>query len=187
MFNELRGKVNEIKKMGWIPYKQNNYGNVGLQLEKLLKINSENFEIPDYKNKIEIKTKISKKENKISLFNATPDSYLFEIKRIHKLYSYSDRNNPEYKILNQEVVSRKKTKIKDNVYFSLNINRKKQIIELMIYDNDDNLIRKRYTLTSETINVGNTIENTYDTDGILQETNYDSNININYTYYMGYF
>ena len=140
MFNELRGKVNEIKKMGWIPYKQNNYGNVGLQLEKLLKINSENFEIPDYKNKIEIKTKISKKENKISLFNATPDSYLFEIKRIHKLYSYSDRNNPEYKILNQEVVSRKKAKIKDNVYFSLNINRKKQIIELMIYDNDDNLI-----------------------------------------------
>lgn len=50
------------------------------------------------------------------------------------------------------------------------------------YDNDDNLIRKKYTLTSETINVGNTIENTYDTDGVLQETNYDSNININYTY-----
>ena len=45
MFNELKEKLNEIKSMGWIPYEQNNYGNVGLKLEKLLKINSENFEI----------------------------------------------------------------------------------------------------------------------------------------------
>ena len=74
MFNELKEKLNEIKSMGWIPYEQNNYGNVGLKLEKLLKINSENFEIPDYKNEVEIKTKVSKKESKISLFNATPDS-----------------------------------------------------------------------------------------------------------------
>ena len=116
MFNELKEKLNEIKSMGWIPYEQNNYGNVGLKLEKLLKINSENFEIPDYKNEIEIKTKVSKKESKISLFNATPDSYLFEIKRIHKLYSYADKNNSDYKILNQEIVSNKMVKIKDDVW-----------------------------------------------------------------------
>lgn len=140
MFNELKDKINEIKEMGWIPYEQNNYGNVGLKLEKLLKINSENFEIPDYKNKIEIKTKVSKKESKISLFNATPDSYLFEIKRIHKLYSYSNRNDSNYKILNQEVVSNKKVRIKDNVYFSLRVNRAKKVVQLMVYNSNGNLI-----------------------------------------------
>lgn len=140
MFNELKIEINKIKKMGWIPYEQNNFGNVGLQLEKLLKINAENFEIPDYKNKIEIKSKISKYENKITLFNATPDSYLFEIKRIHKLYSYSDRNNPEYKILNQEITSNNKTKIKYNVYFSLKVDRKKKIIQLLVHDKNGNLI-----------------------------------------------
>lgn len=144
MFNELKDKINEIKEMGWIPYEQNNYGNVGLKLEKLLKINSENFEIPDYKNKIEIKTKISKKESKISLFNATPDSYLFEIKRIHKLYSYSDRNDSNYKILNQEVVSNKKVRIKDNVYFSLRVNRAKKVVQLMVYNSNGNLIDNKH-------------------------------------------
>lgn len=140
MFNELKEKLNEIKSMGWIPYEQNNYGNVGLKLEKLLKINSENFEIPDYKNEIEIKTKVSKKESKISLFNATPDSYLFEIKRIHKLYSYADKNNSDYKILNQEIVSNKMVKIKDDVYFCLNVNRKRKLVQLMVYNNNGNLI-----------------------------------------------
>ncbi len=140
MFNELKEKLNEIKSMGWIPYEQNNYGNVGLKLEKLLKINSENFEIPDYKNEVEIKTKVSKKENKISLFNATPDSYLFEIKRIHKLYSYADKNNSDYKILNQEIVSNKMVKIKDDVYFCLNVNRERKLVQLMVYNNNGNLI-----------------------------------------------
>lgn len=139
MFNELKEKLNEIKSMGWIPYEQNNYGNVGLKLEKLLKINSENFEIPDYKNEIEIKTKVSKKESKISLFNATPDSYLFEIKRIHKLYSYADKNNSDYKILNQEIVSNKMVKIKDDVYFCLNVNRERKLVQLMVYNNNGNL------------------------------------------------
>lgn len=140
MFNELKEKLSEIKSMGWIPYEQNNYGNVGLKLEKLLKINSENFEIPDYKNEIEIKTKVSKKESKISLFNATPDSYLFEIKRIHKLYSYADKNNSDYKILNQEIASNKMVKIKDDVYFCLNVNRERKLVQLMVYNNNGNLI-----------------------------------------------
>ena len=149
MFNELKKKIDKIKELGWIPYEQNNYGNVGLQLERLLKINAENFEIPDYKNKIEIKTKISKNETKISLFNATPDSYLYEIKRIHKLYSYSDKNNPEYKILNQEITSNKKTKIKYNTYFSLKVNRNKKIIQLLVYNNNGVLIDNKTSWSFE--------------------------------------
>lgn len=139
MFTELKSKMEEIKQLGWMPYSQNNYGSVGLKLEKLLKVNPENFEIPDYKN-IELKTKISRKENKISLFNATPDSYLFEIKRLHNLYGYLDRNNPNYKILNQEVYSNRLTKIKYDIFFKLAVCRETKKIKLLVYNSKQVLI-----------------------------------------------
>ena len=56
--NELKERINIIKEKGWIPCSHNNYGNAGLKLEKMLNINSGDFEIPDYNN-IEIKTKKS--------------------------------------------------------------------------------------------------------------------------------
>lgn len=139
MFNELKTEMKKIQRLGWIPYNQNNYGSAGLKLEQLLKINPENFEIPDYKN-IELKTKISKKENKISLFNATPDSYLFEIKRLHHLYGYPDRKNPNYNILNQEVYTNKLTKIKENTFFKIKVCRETKKIKLLVYNNKNILI-----------------------------------------------
>lgn len=149
MFNQLKEKINEIKKMGWIPYEQNNCENVNLKIKKLLKINSKNSNISDYKNKIKIKTRIPTKENKLSLFTVKPDNNFSEIKRIYKLYSYNDRNNPNYKILNQEVISNKKVKIKNNVYFSLKVNSVKRIIQLIVYDNNGNLIDKQTSWSFE--------------------------------------
>ena len=80
----LKNKIEEIKKLGWIKCEQKNYGSVGLKIEELLNINSRNFEIPDY-DEIEIKTKKSVSTKNITLFSASPDSFLFETKRLHQL------------------------------------------------------------------------------------------------------
>ena len=81
-FFELNKKFNKIKNNGWILSQGNGNGAGGITFEKLLNIQTNNFEIPDFKD-IELKVKYSNKEKYISLFNATPDSFLYEIKRIN--------------------------------------------------------------------------------------------------------
>ena len=93
----LKEKLDKIKNLGWIECKNKNKSVTGKTLENLLEINPDNFEIPDY-NTIEIKSKVSKRENYIDLFCATPDSYVLETKRLYDKYAYLDSNN--YKILN---------------------------------------------------------------------------------------
>ena len=73
----LKEKLDKIKNLGWIECKNKNKSVTGKTLENLLEINPDNFEIPDY-NTVEIKSKVSKRENYIDLFCATPDSYVLE-------------------------------------------------------------------------------------------------------------
>ena len=93
----LKEKLDKIKNLDWIECKNKNKSVTGKTLENLLEINPDNFEIPDY-NTVEIKSKVSKRENYIDLFCATPDSYVLETKRLYDKYGYLDSNN--YKILN---------------------------------------------------------------------------------------
>lgn len=130
---ELKKKIDNIKKRGWIPCAKKNYGSVGIKLEELLKINTNNFEIPDY-NGIEIKTKKSLKETEITLFSSAPDSYLYEIKRLHSLYAYPYNSNPNFKVLNKTITQGKLTYIYNNVYFTLKVNRQKEIVSLVVLD-----------------------------------------------------
>lgn len=132
--NELKEKINTIKKMGWIECPTKNYGCAGLKLEELLEINPENFEIPDY-NGIEIKTKKSILNERISLFCAAPDSYLFENKRLYTLYSYPSKNDKQYKVLNINVNSKYKKLVSNQIYFQLKVNKEKEKIQLLIYNN----------------------------------------------------
>ena len=129
---DLKNKMKTIKGMGWIECNHKNRGSAGLKLEKLLGINPENFEIPDY-NGIEIKTKKTLSKEKITLFCATPDSYFFEIKRLYELYSYPDKRDKKYNILNANVNTYKKTHIKDNIYFKLKVEKKEKIVLLVVY------------------------------------------------------
>ena len=58
----LKEKLDKIKNLDWIECKNKNKSVTGKTLENLLEINPDNFEIPDY-NTIEIKSKVSKREN----------------------------------------------------------------------------------------------------------------------------
>lgn len=131
--NLLKEKCDEIIKMNWFRCRKKGNSSAGLLFEELLEIPRNNFEIADY-NGVEIKTKISKKEDYISLFCATPDSYLFEIKRIYNTYAYYDKNK-QFKSFNISVYANKTIKIGYNKFCKLKIDYDNKKIILLIIDN----------------------------------------------------
>lgn len=137
--NNINEIENIIEKKGWVKSVTKGNSGVGLTLEYLLGKEKENFELPDYKG-IEIKTKYSEKETYITLFNATPDSYLFETKRLVNNYGYPDKKMPEYNVLNVYATGNRKTKIPSNYYLKLNVDRKNKKVILNVYDKNKELI-----------------------------------------------
>lgn len=135
---DLKIKCDNIISIGWIRCKKRGGGAAGLLFEERTEIPTNNFEIADY-NGIEIKTKISKKENYISLFCATPDSYLFEIKRIYETYAYYDKDN-KFKAFNITVYANRKTYIGNNKFCKLKIDYNNREIVLLIIDSMGNII-----------------------------------------------
>jgi len=135
----LLNEFKKIKKLGWIKGDKCNNGSAGILIERLLNNNWTNFEIPDYDG-IEIKTKYSNKEEYITLFCATPDSFLFEIKRLLNKYGYPDKQYPNYNIFNLAVYSKKYSKNSSNYYFKLETDYDSHNIILNIYDNNFKLI-----------------------------------------------
>ena len=85
----LKNKFYEISNLGWVKNISNGKGSVGITLEKLLNINSNEFEVPDYEMMIELKSKSKYFNNKypVSLFSATCDGESFyELRRIKDKY-----------------------------------------------------------------------------------------------------
>lgn len=128
-----------VDKNKWYKAVGKGSASVGLTLEALLGKQRENFEWPDYHG-IELKTKYSTRENYITLFNAAPDSYLFEIKRLVAMYGYPGKDMPNYKVLNVGVLGNRKTKIPSGYYFKLTINRKTEQVILNVYDQNQALV-----------------------------------------------
>lgn len=135
---DLINKCNKIINMGWIKCNKRGNSAAGLLFEELIGIPTNNFEIADY-NGIEIKTKISKRENYISLFCATPDSYLFEIKRIYETYAYYDKDK-KFKSFNITTYANKKVYIGNNMFCKLKIDYRRNEIILLIIDNKGNIV-----------------------------------------------
>ena len=133
----LKEKLDKIKNLGWIECKNKNKSVTGKTLENLLEINPDNFEIPDY-NTIEIKSKVSKRENYIDLFCATPDSYVLETKRLYDKYGYLDSNN--YKILNFILYGEFLEPINNEYSAKLRIDYKNKKVIMEIYNKDNELI-----------------------------------------------
>lgn len=129
--------MDKIKNLGWIECENKNKSVTGKTLENLLEINPDNFEIPDY-NSIEIKTKVSKRENYIDLFCATPDSYVLEIKRLYDKYSYLDSNST--RILNFTLYGEFVKPINDKYSAKLRIDDKRKMVILEIYDKNNQLV-----------------------------------------------
>lgn len=155
-FYELKNKTAAIKKLGWIKC-NNNYTNAaGLTFERLLGKEIENFPIPDY-NSIEIKTKCKSSKSKITLFSATPDSFLFENKRLVKLYGYPDKQLPQYNVLNNSVSSKTLTYIGNNHNLGLEVDWNNRKVVLNVYRGQfqiiDNLTSWSFELIEEKINL----------------------------------
>lgn len=128
----LNNKMNNIKKLGWIESKFNGTGAAGLMFENLIGKEQENFELPDYKG-IELKTKSVSSHPYIRLFSAVPDSYLFEIKRIHKEYGFINKNNK--KVFHICISANEIISFKNHYYFKLKVDNQKKKVILKIFDN----------------------------------------------------
>lgn len=133
----LKEKLDKIKNLGWTECENKNKSVTGKNLENLLEINPDNFEIPDY-NTVEIKSKVSKRENYINLFCATPDSYVLETKRLYDKYGYLDSNN--YKILNFVLYGEFLKPINNEYSARLRIDYKNKKVIMEVYNKDNELI-----------------------------------------------
>lgn len=133
----LKEKLDKIKNLGWTECENKNKSVTGKTLENLLEINPDNFEIPDY-NTVEIKSKVSKRENYIDLFCATPDSYVLETKRLYDKYGYLDSNN--YKILNFVLYGEFLKPINNEYSARLRIDYKNKKVIMEVYNKNNELI-----------------------------------------------
>ena len=133
----LKEKLDKVKNLDWIECKNKNKSVTGKTLENLLEINPDNFEIPDY-NTVEIKSKVSKRENYIDLFCATPDSYVLETKRLYDKYAYLDSNN--YKILNFVLYGEFLKPINNKYSAKLRIDYKNKKVIMEVYNKNNELI-----------------------------------------------
>lgn len=138
----LKSKFNKIKNFDWIKLDEKNFGQIGLTFEKLVGVNTNEFEIPDF-GSIEIKTKSKTKYDYISLFNCVPTGpHYHEIERIKDLYGYPDSTLKMFKVFNGEVFCNKLTKIGTNFYFKLNVYKSQKIIKLIVYNKEKNKIEE---------------------------------------------
>lgn len=138
-FETLKKKSENIIKQGWFECKTTNKGEVGLLFERLLGLPNHNLYIPDYEN-IEIKTKITNSKQRLTLFNATPDNNIFEIKRIHDRYGYPDSTHQEFKIFNIAFYSDYKSYINKEIYGKIYVDRGNEKVSLYFFDNKNNII-----------------------------------------------
>lgn len=147
-FGILEQKMKEIKEKGWVEGIKTGSSSIGMTFEKLLGKPVDNFELPDYLG-IEIKTKKIGSNSHITLFNATPDSYLFEIARLKNNYGYPDQQLPQFKVLNVSVYANKDTPIKGNYYFRLQLDYINKKLVLKISNHEGNIIEHQVSWTFE--------------------------------------
>lgn len=137
--NKLKNKFEAIKKLGWIKSIRKGSTGIGATFEKLLGVNENSFEIPDF-NGIEIKTKRNYSNSFTSLFNYSPEGkYSYEIEKIKDKYGYPDKIIKNYKVLNKSFYCNTKIRV-SNYYFILKVNRKSKKIILNIIDLYGNLL-----------------------------------------------
>lgn len=143
IIKKFSAKYEEIKRLGWVDSVDKGKGSVGITFEKLMGLESNEFEIPDFQG-IEIKTKrkCSKfKDSYITLFSYRPEGKNYhEVERIKDTYGYPHKRLSEYKVLNNAVYANKKNKIGIKFYFKLDVNYLKNKIYLIVYDRSGAII-----------------------------------------------
>lgn len=137
----LKDKISKIEKLNWIQVDNEVLGNVGIKIEKLLGIQNNNLEYPDFEG-IEIKTKMDCKNKFLTLFNATPDNTFFEIKRIHSVYGYPDKSNNSFKVFNVSLFNKQQMKL-SNYSFQLYIDEVNEKIIMLVFDRSGKLVESK--------------------------------------------
>ncbi|HPC57002.1 MAG TPA: MvaI/BcnI family restriction endonuclease, partial [Caldisericia bacterium] len=88
--NELRKKLQEIKKRGYIESLRSGSTGIGYTLEKLLDLNENNLPIPDLGGRVEIKTIRKDSQSLITLFTFNRGVWQISQSEIIKTYGYKD-------------------------------------------------------------------------------------------------
>ena len=105
---ELSNKFYKIKNSGWIKSFRNDSGAIGHTFEKLIGINCNELEIPNF-NQIEIKTKTKYSDSYTTLFCCTPTGpHYHEVERLKNKYGYPDSKLKNYNVLNTSICSKQK-------------------------------------------------------------------------------
>lgn len=140
VIKELKGLFFEIKNKGWIESDTNNLGSIGHTFEKLLGIQTNELEIPDFEG-IEIKTKNKYSSSYTTLFCCTPTGpHFHEVERLKDLYGYPDSKLKEHNVLNTSIYSKYKNRVGMKYYFELKVDKEKQKIFLLIFNSKKELI-----------------------------------------------
>lgn len=140
---ELKKRFEKIKDMEWIIGNIDNTGSAGIIFERLLGIEKNDFEVPDYDN-IEIKTKnIKWLDRDISLFCAEPDNDLLESERIVEKYGKNNNKITDTKNFSICVNAVNCKTYDGKYYFKLYVDETKKQISLKIFDYNYNLIEDR--------------------------------------------
>lgn len=136
----LETKFNHIKDMGWVKSKFRGCGAVGQTFEHLLGKDVENSEAPDFMG-IEIKTHKETGTYPITLFRATPiGEEEYQIKYLAENFGNQNETFSNRKNLGGTVTSQRKTKFGNHFYFQLKVEEDKQLLRLLVFDENDNLI-----------------------------------------------
>lgn len=154
--DDLKKKLDQIKKMGWVASKRNGPTGIGYTFESLLGRDENNLPYYDYED-IEIKVHRKNSSSPIHLFNATPDGdELFPIKKLVNKIGYPDKKNPEYKVFNVTITGKKYTTLGYYKRLKIKVNYFKKKVDLRVINNMNekyNLnISWSYDLLKERIN-----------------------------------
>ena len=137
---ELKEKFYNIKKMGWIKSDTNNTSGIGNTFERLIGIEKNELEIPDF-NTIEIKTKTQYSDSYTTLFSCTPTGpHYHEVERLKDLYGYPDSKLKNYNVLNTNISAEERSKVGLYYFFQLKVDKINEKLYLLIYDKRGNLI-----------------------------------------------
>lgn len=137
-FIELNKILNEIKQKGFIKQEYIDSGGAGKMLEKLLGKKMDNKSTPDYKN-VELKVSNEKTKYPITLLSIVPYNKLHvnSVEYLIKNYSHDGckENNKNNKYLNGNVNTKEIKFINKNTGFKLEIDKKNNILSLIIIQN----------------------------------------------------
>ena len=140
---KLKKEFSRIKEMGWIKSCKNDFGGIGITFEKLLGIQTNELEIPDF-GEIELKTKTDCSDEYITLFNCVPTGpHYHEVERLKDEFGYYDSKYKQYKVLNTFSYSGRLTKTISKYYMSLYVDKGAEKIFLCIYNAKKEVIEKQ--------------------------------------------